>query len=107
MREANDNGAIQLFDGKKIRTAWDAQQEIWYFSIVDVISVLTDQKTTRGASTYWAVLKKRLVAEGASELLTNCKQFRMLTKSTDWQSVEKACKPRKQTCIQGSLHGRK
>ena len=80
MREANDNGAIQLFDGKKIRTAWDAQQEIWYFSIVDVISVLTDQKTTRGASTYWAVLKKRLVAEGASELLTNCKQFRALTK---------------------------
>ena len=77
MREANDNGAIQLFDGKKIRTAWDAQQEIWYFSIVDVISVLTDQKTTRGASTYWAVLKKRLVAEGASELLTNCKQLKM------------------------------
>ena len=60
MREANDNGAIQLFDGKKIRTAWDAQQEIWYFSIVDVISVLTDQKTTRGASTYWAVLKKQM-----------------------------------------------
>ena len=77
MREANDDGAIQLFDGKKIRTAWDAQQEIWYFSIVDVISVLTDQKTTRGASTYWAVLKKRLAAEGASELLTNCKQLKM------------------------------
>ena len=60
-----------------IRTAWDEEKEEWYFSIVDVVAVLTDQKTPRSASTYWAVLKKRLREEGASQLLTNCKQLKM------------------------------
>ena len=68
---------MQLFENKNIRTAWDAQRGEWYFSIVDVIAVLTDQPTARGASTYWAVLKKRLKEEGADELLTNCKQLKM------------------------------
>ena len=60
-----------------IRTAWDEEKEKWYFSIVDVVAVLTEQKTQRGASTYWAVLKKRLKDEGAEQLLTNCKQLKM------------------------------
>ncbi|WP_330396253.1 Bro-N domain-containing protein, partial [Blautia sp. An249] len=77
MGELQNNDAIQLFEDKKIRTAWDEEQEEWYFSIVDVIAVLTDQKTPRSASTYWAVLKKRLKDEGANELLTNCKQLKM------------------------------
>ena len=47
--------------------------------MVDVVGALTDQKTTRGASTYWAVLKKRLKEEGANELLTNCKQLKMIS----------------------------
>ena len=68
---------IQLFEDKRIRTAWSEQNEEWYFSIVDVVAVLTDQPTARSASTYWAVLKKRLKEEGASELLTNCKQLKM------------------------------
>jgi maltooligosyltrehalose synthase len=76
MSDGKDD-AIQLFEDQKIRTAWDAEQEQWYFSVVDVISVLTEQKTARSASTYWAVLKKRLREEGASELLTNCKQLKM------------------------------
>ena len=67
---------VKLFEGNKIRSVWDSEKEEWYFSIVDVVSVLTSQKTTRGASTYWAVLKKRLNAEG-SELLTICKQLKM------------------------------
>ena len=71
------NNTIQLFEDKKIRTAWDETNEEWYFSIVDVIGVLTDQPTQRSASTYWAVLKKRLRDEGANELLTNCKQLKM------------------------------
>ena len=75
MGELQNNDAIQLFEDKKIRTAWDEEQEEWYFSIVDVIAVLTDQKTPRSASTYWAVLKKRLKDEGANELRTNCKQL--------------------------------
>ena len=77
MGELQNNDAIQLFEDKKIRTAWDEEQEEWYFSIVDVIAVLTNQKTPRSASTYWAVLKKRLKDEGANELLTNCKQLKM------------------------------
>lgn len=71
------DGGIQLFEDKKIRTAWDEEKEEWYFSVVDVIGVLTDQNTARSASTYWAVLKKRLKDEGASQLLTNCKQLKM------------------------------
>ena len=60
-----------------IRTAWDEEKEEWHFSIVDVVAVLTEQKTQRGASTYWVVLKKRLKDERAEQLLTNCKQLKM------------------------------
>ena len=72
-----ENDGIQLFEDQKIRVAWDEQQEEWYFSIVDVVAVLTEQTEARKASTYWAVLKKRLKEEGADELLTNCKQLKM------------------------------
>ena len=73
----SQNDKIQLFEDKRIRTAWDEEKEEWYFSIVDVVAVLTDQPDARHASTYWAVLKKRLNSEGADQLLTNCKQLRM------------------------------
>lgn len=72
-----DNDKLQLFENKAIRTAWDEEKEEWYFSVVDVVAVLTEQETQRGASTYWAVLKKRLKNEGADQLLTNCKQLKM------------------------------
>ena len=52
------NDKIQLFEDKRIRTAWDEEKETWYFSVVDVVAVLTDQPDSRHASTYWAVLKK-------------------------------------------------
>ena len=68
---------IQLFENKRIRTAWDAEKEEWFFSIVDVVAVLTDQPDARHASTYWAVLKKRLNNEGAGQLITNCKQLKL------------------------------
>ena len=71
------NDQIQLFENKRIRTAWDAEKEECFFSIVDVVAVLTDQPDARHASTYWAVLKKRLNDEGAGQLLTNCKQLKM------------------------------
>ena len=71
------NDKIQLFEVKRIRTAWDEEKEEWYFSVVDVVAVLTDQPDARHASTYWAVLKKRLNNEGAGQLLTNCKQLKM------------------------------
>ena len=70
------NDKIQLFEDKRIRTAWDAEKEEWYFSIVDVVAVLTDQPDQRHAAKYWSVLKTRLKKEG-SELTTNCSQLKM------------------------------
>lgn len=69
------------FENSFIRTAWNEAEEEWYFSVVDVVGVLTEQETPRSASTYWAVLKKRLSDEGVNQLLTNCKQLKM--KSAD------------------------
>lgn len=69
---------IQLFQDRKVRTAWDEEEEKWYFSVVDVVGALTDQPTAKRASTYWAVLKSRLKREGANEMLTTCKQLKLL-----------------------------
>jgi len=73
---SEENDSIRFFENKQIRTAWDEKTEEWYFSIVDVVGILTEQESSRTASTYWAVLKNRLKSEG-SELLTNCKQLKM------------------------------
>ena len=75
-----NNDALQLFEDQPIRSAWDAEREEWYFSVVDVVGALTDQKDQRGASNYWAKLKQRLKAEGADELLTNCQQLKLKSK---------------------------
>lgn len=69
---------IQLFEDKRIRTAWDEEKEEWYFSVVDVVAVLTDQPDQRHAAKYWSVMKTRLKKEG-SELPTNCSQLKMLS----------------------------
>jgi len=73
----SDNNKIKVFEDKEIRKEWNEDEQDWYVSIVDVVAVLTDQPTPRNASTYWAVLKKRLAEEGAGQLLTNCKQLKM------------------------------
>ena len=67
---------IKLYENKQVRSVWDEEKEEWYFSVVDVVGVLTEQESARGSSTYWAVLKKRLKEEG-NELLTICKQLKM------------------------------
>lgn len=72
-----DENKIQLFEDQKIRTAWDEEKEEWYFSVVDVVGVLTEQTTQRGSSNYWAKLKERLKKDGAEQLLTNCQQLKM------------------------------
>lgn len=74
----SEQDKIQLFENQKIRTAWDTEKEVWYFSVTDVIAVLTEQPTARRASNYWAKLKQRLKEEGADELLTNCQQLKMI-----------------------------
>jgi len=65
--------AIKIFEEKKVRTVWDSDKEKWYFSIVDVIAVLTDSLNPRN---YWKVLKHRLIKEG-NESVTNCNQLKM------------------------------
>lgn len=71
----NKDKAIKLFEQKQIRSHWDDEQEKWYFSIVDVVGVLSESPNPRK---YWSVLKTRLKAEG-SELATNCSQLKMLS----------------------------
>jgi len=76
MGELKTNNAIQLFEDKQIRTAWDAEREEWYFSIVDVISVLTGTDNPRR---YWSDLKRKLKKEGATELYEKIVQLKMLS----------------------------
>ncbi len=64
---------LKLFEQKKIRSSWDAEQEKWYFSIVEIIEVLTDSSNPQ---VYWRVLKKRLLPEG-NETVTNCNALKM------------------------------
>ena len=69
--EEPENNAIQLFEDQKIRVAWDAEREEWYFSIVDVVAVLTDSPDYNTGRKYWNKLKQRLKEKG-SEQVTNC-----------------------------------
>ena len=69
---------IQLFESKQVRSVWDEEQEKWYFSIVDVCAILTDQPDYDHAKNYWKVLKFRLVKEG-NESVTNCNQLKLVS----------------------------
>ncbi|MFH1195283.1 MAG: Bro-N domain-containing protein [bacterium] len=68
--------AIKIFENKKVRAFWDSEKEKWYLSIVDVISVLTDQNDFQSARNYWKVLKHRLLKEG-NETVTNCNRLKL------------------------------
>ena len=89
--------SIKLFEEKTIRTHWDADEEKWYFSIVDVIEVLTEQRTYNGARKYWSVMKTRMKNEGA-ELTTFCSQLKLIASDskmrlTDVADTEQTGKP--------------
>ena len=71
---------LQPFQNQKIRTHWDKKSKKWFFSIIDIVEVLTEQKDYQGARNYWKVLKHRLLKEG-NETVTNCNQLKMV--STD------------------------
>jgi len=79
--------AIKLFNDKQIRTIWDDEQEIWYFSIVDVVGILTE---STNPNNYWKVLKHRLSKEG-SELVTNCNQLKMLSSDGKYYKTDGCC----------------
>ena len=72
--ENNVNNEIKLFEGNQVRSAWDNEKEEWYFSVVDVVAVLTDSKKPRD---YWYRVKKRMSEEEKSELSTFCRQLKL------------------------------
>ena len=71
---------IKIFENKRVRSQYDADNEIWYFSIVDIVGILTEQPTTERARNYWKVLKSRLIKEG-NETVTNCNQLKLEAKT--------------------------
>jgi hypothetical protein len=72
-KEINGNSKLAIFEGKQIRRRWDAEKELWYFSVVDVVGVLSASDNPRN---YWKVLKSRLKQEG-SKVVTKCNQLKM------------------------------
>jgi len=68
--------SIKLFENKRVRIQYDAEKEVWYFSIVDIVGILTDQPSVDRARNYWKVLKNRLLKEG-NESVTNCNQLKL------------------------------
>jgi prophage antirepressor-like protein len=84
----DENIKFELFENQRIRMAWDVENEDWLLSVVDVVAVLTEQPTQRGASNYWAKLKERLKDEGANELLTKCQQLKMTAEDGKKRSTD-------------------
>jgi len=77
------NNTLVPFEGQPIRRVYDEKTETWYFSVVDIIAVLTDQPDQKKAKSYWTTLKNRLKNEG-SEVVTKCDQLKM--KASDGKS---------------------
>jgi hypothetical protein len=76
---AMDNNKVQLFENKKIRSVWDEDQEKWWFSILDIIAILTDQSDYKKVRNYWKWLKNKLKDEGSeNELVSNTNQLKLL-----------------------------
>ncbi|MBU1323285.1 hypothetical protein KKE48_05595 [Patescibacteria group bacterium] len=83
---------LTIFEGQKIRRLWDEEKELWYFSVIDIVAILTAQTNYNRAKTYWTTLKNRLKNEG-SEVVTNCDRLKMLAqdgkmRATDVANVE-------------------
>lgn len=81
--------AIKLFEQKEVRSIWNDEDEKWYFSIIDIVSILTDQPTHQGARNYWKVLKNRLVKEG-NETVTNCNRLKLLAEDGKMRETDVA-----------------
>jgi len=73
-----DKNSLALFEGSQIRRNWDADKELWYFSIIDIISVLINQPDFKKAQSYWSTLKNHLKNEG-NESVTKCDKLKMLS----------------------------
>lgn len=81
--------AIKIFEQKKVRSVWSDKEEKWYFSIVDVIEILTEQQNHQGARNYWKVLKSRLLKEG-NETVTNCNRLKLVAQDGKMRATDVA-----------------
>jgi hypothetical protein len=73
----NSKTAIKIFEQSKVRTAWNDETEKWYFSVTDIVAVLTSQPDYKKAQSYWTTLKNRLKKEG-SEIVTKCDKLKLI-----------------------------
>jgi len=80
---------IKFFDQKQVRAIWDEEIEKWWFSIIDIVAVLTEQQDDLTARKYWNKLKQRLKEEG-NETVTNCHQLKLLAKDGKMRLAEVA-----------------
>ena len=80
---------VKLFEKQKVRTHWDEKEEKWYFSVVDVVSILTNQPHHQGARNYWKVLKSRLLKEG-NETVTNCNRLKLVAEDGKMRETDVA-----------------
>jgi hypothetical protein len=76
MKKEAKNKTLTIFEGRQIRRHWDEDKEKWYFSVIDIIAILTEQPDFKKAKSYWATLKNRLKNEG-SEVVTKCDQLKL------------------------------
>lgn len=81
--------AIKLFEQKEVRSIWSDDEEKWYFSIVDIISILTDQSTHQGGRNYWKVMKSRLLKEG-NETVTKCNRLKLIAEDGKMRETDVA-----------------
>jgi len=95
----NKEKKVQLFQDQSVRTHWDEEQEKWFFSIVDVVAVLTEQSSHQGARNYWKVLKHRLAKEG-NETVTDCNRLKMLAQDGKMRLTDVADTPQLLRLIQ-------
>ena len=78
MKKQSNKKAIAIFEGKKVRRVWDEKKEKWYFSVIDIVAVLTEQNDFKKAQSYWTTLKNRLKKEG-SEIVTKCDKLKLVS----------------------------
>ena len=69
---------LKIFEEKKVRSVWSEEKQKWFFSVIDIVAILTNQDDYKKAKSYWSTLKERLVKEG-SQLVTNCDQLKMMS----------------------------
>ncbi|MBN2854346.1 hypothetical protein JXK06_02310 [Patescibacteria group bacterium] len=85
----NNKKQITVFEGSKIRRIWDDKRELWFFSVIDIVAILTEQPDYNRAKTYWTTLKNRLKNEG-SQVVTNCDQLKMLAQDGKMRETDVA-----------------